>query len=257
MSPALSAACNMEWREGALRRYKFREDVTEEALLCFLTWACYGDYPSSNGDDIGLSSVSAQADSNGLEMPSVPRPPKWSKKGKKERAPARGSVEFWEGKTGRAYDGSSKDTSLSVKFVTAEDRVVHPLLLHARIYVFAHIYLIEPLKASTKQKIVDQLQKPNNISETDHRAPVFDILAYTFSRLPEEDPLLHWLARYASWNLEELRQMTNRFDDLLSDADSNFAKMVVRYVSKSSTDPFNLKDDELMQRYPMPIANAR
>jgi hypothetical protein len=86
---------------------------------------------------------------------------------------------------------------------------------------------------------------------------VLHILTYTFSRLPEKDPLLHWLAQYASWRLEELRQMPTRFDDLLSDDDSNFAKMLVRYVSKSTVNPFNLNDDEeVVPRCPMPTANV-
>jgi hypothetical protein len=51
--------------------------------------------------------------------------------------------------------------------------------------------------------------------------------------------------------------MPTRFDDLLSDADSSFARIVIRYVSKSTTNPFSLNDDEIMKRYPMPIAHTR
>jgi hypothetical protein len=62
---------------------------------------------------------------------------------------------------------------------------MHPLFLHAKIYVYAHLYLIEPLKASPKQKMIDQLQQLGNLSEDHGRAAVFYILAYAFFRLPE------------------------------------------------------------------------
>lgn len=254
--------------------YKFREDVTEQMLLCFLTWAYYGDYHSSNGD-IVPSPVDSKAQANGLEDRFGLTSTKRSKKDKKKPEPVidledqswspphevaateASSGEYGEGKAEKAYEGSLKYTSLPLIFAKSEDNVAHPLLLNVKLYVFADTYLIKLLKASAKQKMIDYLQKFGSLSGGDERAAVFDILAYAFPRLPETDLLLHWLARYASWTLEELKQMPTRFDDLLSDEDRNFAKILLRYFSKSTIDPFNLKDDDITPRYPMPMAKAR
>ena len=272
--------CNSAWKETNLRRYKFLEDVTEQILLCFLTWAYYGDYQSYDGEDITPSPLITKAETNGWEDESCFTIAKKSKKDKRRREldmdvenmswlPLRGvqiseepppekePIECKEEKVEEAYAGPSKNKSLPVILATAEDNIVHPLLLHTKLYVFAHLYLIEPLKVISKQKMIGQLQKLGSLSEGGERAAVFDVLAYAFSKLPEEDPLLYWLGHYASWRLEELRQMPTRFDDLLSDEGGNFIKKLVRYVSKSTTSPFNLKDDEIMPRYPMPASRAR
>lgn len=96
------------------------------------------------------------------------------------------------------------------------------------------MYLIEPPKVGAKRRKIDQLKKIDNLADGNERAAVFDVLNYTFSRLPEEDLLIHWLARYTSWRLEELRQMPTRFDDLLSGEDSTFTTMLLRYVSSKA-----------------------
>jgi hypothetical protein len=261
ISPALSAACRSEWKEGTVRRYKFREEVTEQMLLCFLTWAYHNDYHCGNGEDILPSSVNTRAEINGLEEATIR---KKSKKGKTTRdpdpvmdlkepqrddepAPESPTAEYRQAKAEKANEES----------LPAEDDVVHPILLHVRLYGFAHTYLIEPLKVIAKKKMIDQLQKFGNLSDSGERAAVFDVLAYAFYRLPEDDPLLYWLGRYASWRLEDLRQMPTRLDDLLSDEDSSFAKLLVRYVSNSNINPFNLNEDQIMPRYPITISKAR
>jgi hypothetical protein len=264
ISPALSAACRSEWKEGTVRRYKFREEVTEQMLLCFLTWAYNNDYHSGNGDDILPSSVNTRAETNRLEEAFSFTTRKMPKKGKTTRdpdsvmdskEPQRDNEPAPESPT--AEYGQAKAEKANEEFLAAEDDVVHPLLLHLRLYVFAHTYLIGPLKVSAKKKMIDQLQKFGNLSDIGERAAVFDVLAYAFYRLPEDDPLLYWLGRYASWRIEDLRQMSTRLDDLLSDEDSSFAKMLVRYVNSSNTKPFDLNDDQIMPRYPITISKAR
>lgn len=48
VSPVLLAAISREWNEKTTRRYKFREDVTEELLLHFLMWTYHGSYHVDN-----------------------------------------------------------------------------------------------------------------------------------------------------------------------------------------------------------------
>jgi hypothetical protein len=179
ISPALAAACNQEWKEGTLRRYKFREDVTEQTLLSFLTWAYCGDY-QANGDDIP-SSVNQKAETNVSEDDSIK---KWKKKKRTaviededaswvsssvvpiftQPLPGKVLAEYGEGKAEKTCAGPSKDTSLQINLATAEDKFIHPLLSHAKLYVFANMYLIEPLKVSAKQEMVNHLQKLGNLS---------------------------------------------------------------------------------------------
>jgi hypothetical protein len=135
---------------------------------------------------------------------------------------------------------------------------LHPLLLHIKLYVFAEVYLMEPLKTLSRQKIIDQLQKLGSLAEGHERVAVFDVLTYAFSsRLPERDAMLHWLARYASSKLDELKQMPSNFDKLLLDTDGNFAKLLVRYVEKSSLDPFTIKPEDILPRYPIPTVRRQ
>jgi hypothetical protein len=152
------------------------------------------------------------------------------------------TIKYGDETGANAHEGTSKNASLPVISATEKESVVHPLLLHSKLYVFAHMYLIEPPKVGAKRRKIDQLKKIDNLADGNERAAVFDVLNYTFSRLPEEDLLIHWLARYTSWRLEELRQMPTRFDDLLSGEDSTFTTMLLRYVFKSSIDAFVLED---------------
>ena len=116
--------------------------------------------------------------------------------------------------------------------------------------------MIEPLKTLTQQKLMDQLQELENLAGGYERDAVFDVLTYAFSsRLPEQDVLLHWLARYASWKLDKLKQVTSSFDKLLLETDGNFATLSVRYVQKSSINPFTIKAEDIKPRYP--ISRAR
>jgi hypothetical protein len=96
---------------------------------------------------------------------------------------------------------------------------LHPLLLNIKLYVFADAYMIEPLKTLSKQKMMAQLQELGNLANGHERDAVFDVLTFAFSsRLPEQDVLLHWLARYASWRLDELKQMQRIRNGLCADS---------------------------------------
>jgi hypothetical protein len=78
ISPILLAACSREWNEKTTRRYKFREDVTAQVLLCCLTWAYYGDYHDGNENEF----ITATAeDGGGLDDWAFGSAPKNKKKG--------------------------------------------------------------------------------------------------------------------------------------------------------------------------------
>lgn len=168
------------------------------------------------------------------------------------------------------YDGQAKESASDKQKAdqTASDKQkadqtaegldkLHPLLLHIKLYVYAEMYMIEPLKTLSMQKMIFQLKEFGALAEGYQRAAVFDALTFVFSsRLPEQDVLLHWLARYASWKLDELKQMPSSFDALLLQTDGNFATLLVRYVQKSSLNPFDLKTEDIMPRYPISIGRS-
>lgn len=158
------------------------------------------------------------------------------------------------------YDGQAEESASHKQKAeqTAEglDKL-HPLLVHIKLYVFAEMYMIESLKTISMQKMIVQLKEFGDLAEGYQRAAVFDVLTFAFSsRVPEQDVLLHWLARYASWRLDELKQMPSSFDALLLQTDGNFATLLVRYVQKSSLNPFNLKTEDIMPRYPISIGRS-
>lgn len=65
---------------------------------------------------------------------------------------------------------------------------------------------------------------------------IFGLLEYASLYLSDNDPLLNWLARYASWNLTALRQDVRRLGNLLGNG--KFAALLVRHVASSQRNPF-------------------
>ena len=112
-----------------------------------------------------------------------------------------------------------------------------PLILHVQVYVFATIYLIPTLQTLSKAKISLYLQKIQNSKSKDSYTPaIFDLIEHASSYLEEEDPLLNWLAKYASWNLVSLREDKGRLDGLLGDG--KFMGLLIRHVLPSNGIPF-------------------
>lgn len=135
-----------------------------------------------------------------------------------------------------------------------EPEKLHPLLLHTKLYVFAEMYMIEPLKTLSMEKLIAQLKEFGSLAAGHEREAVFDVLTFAFSsRVPVNDVLLHWLARYASWRLDELKQMPSSLDRLLLQTDGNFATLLVKYVQTSSSNPFNVSMEDIKPRYPISI----
>ena len=153
----------------------------------------------------------------------------------------------------RRVEGPANDKQKAEETAEGPERL-HPLLLHIKLYEFAEMYMIEPLKTLSMEKLIDQLKVFGGLNAGHEREAVFDVLTFAFSsRLPVNDVLLHWLARYASWRLEELKQMPSSLDRLLLQTDGNFATLLVKYVQTSSHSPFNLRMEDIKPRYPISI----
>ena len=78
------------------------------------------------------------------------------------------------------------------------------LLVHAQIYVFAHVYGIESLQSLAYNKLTANIiaLHPNTL---DYLTAIIRTLNTTFSSLHQDDKLLDWLGHYAAWLIEHLK----------------------------------------------------
>lgn len=81
----------------------------------------------------------------------------------------------------------------------------HPLLSHARMYVFGDAYLIEDLKKTAFRKFASQLQLVDSSPGLDLNCAVITLLDYCFSNLRPDDELLDYLGQYTAYRLSTLR----------------------------------------------------
>ena len=125
------------------------------------------------------------------------------------------------------------------EYCSETTKPAHPLFLHIQLYVFANVYQIDPLKNASQKKIIGYLKKvENSSSKSSYTDAIFDLFDCAFLYLPDSDPLLDWLARYAGWNLIALRQESERLENLLRTANGKFAGLLVKHVESSHKSPF-------------------
>lgn len=242
VSPVLLAAVSRGWNKKATRRYKFGEDVTEELLVHFLMWLYKGSYHY-------LNTVEAIKDrdtwTSGLNTKT--RKPK--KEYLVDEGPEATSSEML---VKVPDDGQVKEPASDKQKAeeTAEGpEKLHPLLIHIKLYVFAHMYMIEPLKTFSMEKIITILKEFESFAGEYDQEAVFDLLTFAFSRIPENDVMLHWLARYASFQLKELKQTPSSLNRLLLENDGKFAIMLVKYANGSPLSPFLMRMEDIKPQY--------
>jgi len=243
VSPALSAVYQREWEESKSRVYKFLKgddgfykDVTKDLLICFVRWAYIGDYST---EIVGISSFVEER----VVAEDVVEEDDWAfGTSKRKKGKNRGRQDIYVDEIPPAtpetpsdrhdqLDGGEEGPSIGTT------NTVDPLSLHIQLYVFAKIYLIDALKDVSKRKIIEYLQKvERSPSKAPYTTMIFGLLEYASLYLSDDDPLLNWLGRYASWNLTALRQNVRRLENLLDDG--KFAALLVRHVVPSQRNPF-------------------
>ncbi|PYH43038.1 BTB/POZ domain-containing protein [Aspergillus saccharolyticus JOP 1030-1] len=162
------------------------EDVKEGTVARFIEWAYRGDYPTS----ITL-------------LEPLPTP-------------------FIPDKVDTDIEDKPGTKSPETDF-TSEN---HPLLVHVRLYIFSHIYIIPELQKLAYEKATAcfaDLDKPDGL---DRQLAVIDALRLSFSRLSHEDTLLDWLAQYAAYSIDKLR-LQGSFHDLLKDFPALSSRMMI------------------------------
>lgn len=115
---------------------------------------------------------------------------------------------------------------------------LHPLLLHAELYVFADTYIMSSLKGNASWKLKCYLRNMGELNTAEKRDSIFDLIEYTFDNLREDDALLVFLADYVSFKLIQLRLSYQRLETLLLGSDGKFIKNLLPRISGSSKDPF-------------------
>lgn len=138
---------------------------------------------------------------------------------------------------GRYSAGTNTLTEKCADAPKIEGASLHPLLLHAQLYVFADTYIMEPLKTIASRNIKHYLKDMVPLSTPERRDLVIDLIEYAHDNLREEDALLLSLADYASFRLSELRA-SQRLKTLLLGSDGGFLKHLLPRLSGSSNDPF-------------------
>ncbi|KAH6714512.1 hypothetical protein BKA61DRAFT_360661 [Leptodontidium sp. MPI-SDFR-AT-0119] len=243
VSPPLSAAYQGEWKESKSRAYKFLQDdegfytdVTRDLLICFVRWAYLGDYstemigiPSFVEEPVAMEEVFVH-DGFSFMIPKVEKDKICGSQDTSvdEIPPAAPDTPIARHDK---FDGGEKGPS------TEMANAVDPLHLHIQLYVFANIYLIDALKDVSKEKILEYLRKVDkSLSKAPYTTKIFGLLEYASRHLSDDDPLLNWLGRYASWNLTALRQDARRLENLLGDG--KFAVLLIRHVRPSQRNPF-------------------
>lgn len=172
------------------------EEVTEGTLARFVEWAYRGDYPTPIGE---IQTVQAQHFPDAVEA---------------------------------SIDGKSTVTTPETDF-TSEN---HPLLVHIRLYIFSHTYLINELQQLSYEKVttcLTDLDKPDGL---DIQLAVVDALRLAFYRLPQHDCLLDWLAQYSAYCIDKLR-VQGSFHDLLRDFPTLSSRMILS-LSPASSPPW-------------------
>ncbi|RAL06617.1 BTB/POZ domain-containing protein [Aspergillus homomorphus CBS 101889] len=102
----------------------------------------------------------------------------------------------------------------------------HPLLVHIRLYIFSHLYIIPELQKLAYEKVTAcfaDLDKPDGL---DKQLAVIDALRLCLSKLSQNDTLLDWLAQYAAYSIDKLR-LQGSFHDLLKDFPSLSSRMMI------------------------------
>ncbi|KAJ5882703.1 uncharacterized protein N7473_011137 [Penicillium subrubescens] len=176
---AASGAFRHKFPEAESKRYTFSE-TADLTISQFVEWAYKGDY-----DEPDLSAVDKC---------------QWKQHKHKQEAP-----------------GAEMTIATSEDNADAEGVLMHhTLLCHLRVYIFADTYLVSGLRTLAFEKLTAGLIEMGLPGTLNEQLAVVDCLKEAFTRVPARDDLLDWLARYAAWSLDRLRQVT-QFHDVLKD----------------------------------------
>ena len=105
---------------------------------------------------------------------------------------------------------------------------------HLQLCVFSDKFNIETLKQLAESKFKTEINPLEPQGDKD-AAGLLMVIGYAYDNLPSSDPILKFLAQYASWKLELLRA-TVGFDSFILDR-PDFLNQLLIYLNELSTKP--------------------
>jgi len=198
------------FEEGQKGAYTF-EDTPEGTLARFIEWAYTGKYPTI--------------------LTSPPEPAGQPLKTENVQV------------NGEGEDKSTVTTTTAAAAATATELDLasenHPLLAHIHLYIFCSIYLITELRDMASNKMMECFMDLDRPEALDTQLAVVSALRLAFRKLPPHDPLLDWLAQYASYCVDKLRMQTS-FHDLLGESPVLSSRMVLS-LNPASQAPWKIQ----------------
>ncbi|KAL3456373.1 hypothetical protein BJX64DRAFT_41412 [Aspergillus heterothallicus] len=188
-SKTIFAAFDCGFQEDLKGVYTF-QDTLEGTLARFIEWAYTGDYPA----------VTARAQQTGLAA-----------------------------KIEEDDEAQNNTAARGVQLIPAPSPGNHPLPAHMRVYIFSSIYLIPDLRSLAFERVTvcfTEIDKPEDL---DSQLAVIAAFRLAFGKLPQDDPLLDWLAQYAAYGIDKLR-MQRDFHDLLLESPELSSRMVLSLI---------------------------
>lgn len=102
--------------------------------------------------------------------------------------------------------------------------------------------MIPQLKQLAFQKLTAAFVEMRGPKSLDESMAVVDCLILAFSKVSVHDDLLEWLAQYAAWSLENLRQ-ASQFHDALSELPTLGSRMM-KTLNPASQAPWEMKQEQ-------------
>ncbi|PWY82959.1 hypothetical protein BO70DRAFT_429021 [Aspergillus heteromorphus CBS 117.55] len=169
-------ALNSGFSEARENKYTC-EDTADGTLARFVEWAYRGDYVDP------------------LKPPAV---------GQMRLPPPLGPM---KADTGSGVPSTNDDEPAGEEVDGAKLTAYNYLLVtHVRVYIFAQVYLIDELRYLAYCKLTGCLIEMHIPVDSNQQLAVINMLHLAFGKIPANDELLSWLAQYASYYVEQLRQ---------------------------------------------------
>ncbi|KAI9935118.1 hypothetical protein ASPWEDRAFT_186723 [Aspergillus wentii DTO 134E9] len=117
-----------------------------------------------------------------------------------------------------------------------EEHEIDPLLSYAELYAFSDVYGVSDLKKLTYEKLTGSLHALGKPQDLKMQIVVITMLEIVANRLPSDDTLVNWLAKYTAWCIDHLRG--NEYFDNLCNASPSFCLKVMNAVNPAPKAPW-------------------
>lgn len=150
-----------------------------------------------------------------------------------------------------AYGGDYTKPAVKRKDTTSEkvnkgpagdqlESLDHPLVAHMTLYIFSEVYIVPNLKELAFTKIKEAIELIERPETADDCLGVISLLKLAYTKIPANTSsaeLQEWLAHYAAFGLEELRDQPS-FNDVLR-LSPDLASKILSYLNPIDSPPWS------------------